>query len=265
MRKRLDVLVHEQGLSESREQARRLVAAGEVTVNGQVITQPAAQVDIGAAITLRQGLPFVSRGGFKLAKALEVFAVCPQDKVAADVGASTGGFTDCLLQRGAQRVYAIDVGYGQLAWKLRQDTRVIVMERVNARYLEALPEPVQLVTIDVSFISLRLILPQVERWLSPDGQVIALVKPQFEVGAGQVGKGGVVRSSSVHRQVLTEVLGWSTEQGWRVAGLTCSPIKGPKGNIEFLVWLQPAAGQTVAANDGYIEQALSEAQTLTES
>ena len=166
--------------------------------------------------------------------------------VAADVGASTGGFTDCMLQRGVRRVYAIDVGYGQLAWPLRQDERVVVMERVNARYLETLPEAVDLVTIDASFISLRLILPAVQGWLAPDGRVVALIKPQFEAGRDKVEKGGVVRRRETHRAVLDGVLSWAAAHGWQVRGLTRSSIKGPKGNIEFLAWwgLAPECGAT---------------------
>ena len=234
---RLDVLVHRRGLAESREKAKRLILAGQVLVNGQVIDKVAAQVPEDAELKVRQGLPFVSRGGVKLAAALDAFHINPAGWIVADVGASTGGFTDCLLQRGAAKVYAIDVGYGQLAWKLRQDPRVVVMERTNARYLEKLPELVDLVTIDVSFISLRLILPKVPKWLVPRGQVIALIKPQFEAGRSQVGKGGVVRDIAVHRQVLRGILTWALDRGWRLHGLIRSPIKGPKGNVEFLAWL----------------------------
>ncbi len=234
---RLDVLVHQRGLAESREKARSLILAGQVFVAGQVADRASMQVDPGAEIVIQQGLPYVSRGGLKLEHALDVFNIGPDGWIVADVGASTGGFTDCLLQRGAARVYAIDVGYGQLAWRLRQDSRVVVMERVNARYLEALPEPVSLVTVDVSFISLRLILPQVRRWLTADGQVIALIKPQFEAGPQEVGKGGVVRDEGTHRAVLRGVVDWSIQNGWSLLGLTRSPIKGPKGNIEFLAWL----------------------------
>ena len=190
-----------------------------------------------ALIDVRASLPYVSRAGAKLAHALDEFGVSPDGKVAADVGASTGGFTDCLLQRGAGRVYAIDVGYGQLDWGLRQDPRVVVMERTNARYVSRLPEPVSLVVIDVSFISLRLILPQVRLWLSGDGNVVALVKPQFEAGADRVGKGGVVRDGSVHREILTDVVDWARGEGWRILGLTRSPIRGAKGNVEFLTAL----------------------------
>ena len=255
-RVRLDVLVHQRGLAESREKARSLILAGQVFVAGQVADRASMQVDPGAEIVIQQGLPYVSRGGLKLEHALDVFNIGPDGWIVADVGASTGGFTDCLLQRGAARVYAIDVGYGQLAWRLRQDSRVVVMERVNARYLEALPEPVSLVTVDVSFISLRLILPQVRRWLTADGQVIALIKPQFEAGPQEVGKGGVVRDAGTHRAVLKGVLDWSMRDGWLLLGLTRSPIKGPKGNIEFLAWLS-RTGQSSLEIEKAIEGVLA--------
>ncbi len=240
---RLDMLLHRRGLAPSREKARRLILAGQVFVDGQRVDKAGAQVDESADVEVRQGLPYVSRGGVKLEHALRAFAIDPSGLVTADVGASTGGFTDCLLQRGAARVYAIDVGYGQLDWGLRQDPRVVVMERTNARHLEALPEPVSLVTIDVSFISLALILPQVRRWLAPDGQVVALIKPQFEAGPERVGKGGVVRDPDVHRDVLHATLSWARENDWRILGLTRSPITGPKGNVEFLAWLGGSASE----------------------
>jgi 23S rRNA (cytidine1920-2'-O)/16S rRNA (cytidine1409-2'-O)-methyltransferase len=211
--------------------------AGEVRVAGAVATKAGMAVPTDVDIVVTGALPYVSRGGFKLAAALDVFELDVADKVCADVGACTGGFTDVLLQRGATRVYAIDVGYGQLAWKLRQDTRVVVLERTNARHLEALAEPVGLAVVDVSFISLKLILPAVERWLTPDGYVVVLIKPQFEAGRDQVGKGGVVRDSAVHRSVLLDMLGWAEAAGWRVRGLATSPVKGSDGNIEFLAWL----------------------------
>jgi 23S rRNA (cytidine1920-2'-O)/16S rRNA (cytidine1409-2'-O)-methyltransferase len=179
-------------------------------------------------------LPYVSRGGQKLAAALDGFNINPKGLICADVGASTGGFTDVLLQRGAVKVYAIDVGYGQLAWKLRQDERVVVMERVNARYLEALPELVDLITIDVSFISLKLILPVIQQWLRTPGMVVALIKPQFEAGRAQVGKGGVVRERQVHQNVLKDILSYAREIHLDLLGLTPSPITGPAGNYEFL-------------------------------
>lgn len=236
-KRRLDVLVFERGLTESREQAHRLVMAGAVLVDGKVVDKPGTRVPETAEITIVESLPYVSRGGLKLAAALDTFDINVTGLVAADIGASTGGFTDCLLQRGAAKVYAIDVGYGQLAWKLRRDPRVVVMERVNARYLDALPEPIDLVTIDVSFISLRLILPVALRLLGPTGQVIALVKPQFEAGRRQVGKGGVVRDPAVHRTVLEGLLSWAIEQGFVLRGLIPSPILGPAGNREYLVYL----------------------------
>jgi 23S rRNA (cytidine1920-2'-O)/16S rRNA (cytidine1409-2'-O)-methyltransferase len=235
---RLDHLLVQRGLAESRSQAQVLVLAGEVCVDGQVTLKPGTRVSDEAEVEVREQLPYVSRGGLKLAAALDAFRVSVAGAVCADVGASTGGFTDCLLQRGAARVYAIDVGYGQLAWQLRQDERVVVMERTNARYLERLPEPAQLVTIDASFISLRLLLPAVVRWLAPGAAVIPLVKPQFEAGREQVGKGGVVREPTVHRQVLEKVAGYATTHGLAVHGVIRSPITGPAGNAEFLVHLR---------------------------
>ncbi len=234
---RLDTLLHQRGLTDSRQKARRLIMAGQVLVDGRIVDKVANRVDEEAPIEIRHSLPYVSRGGLKLEKALRVFGIEPDGWTAADVGASTGGFTDCLLQNGVQRVYAIDVGYGQLDWRLRQDRRVVVMERTNARYLSSIPELVNLATIDVAFISLRLILPQVKRWLCPAGQVVALIKPQFEAGRGQVGKGGVVRDERTHRAVLCAVLEWAQRNEWLLMGLTRSPIKGSKGNVEFLAWL----------------------------
>ena len=260
---RLDVLLHSRGLAESREKARALILAGQVFVAGAQVGKVATPVAEEAEIEVRGGPPYVSRGGFKLAGALDTFGLDPRGWVAADVGASTGGFTDCMLQRGVRRVYAIDVGYGQLAWPLRQDERVVVMERVNARYLETLPEAVDLVTIDASFISLRLILPAVQGWLAPDGRVVALIKPQFEAGRDKVEKGGVVRRRETHRAVLDGVLSWAAAHGWQVRGLTRSSIKGPKGNIEFLAWwgLAPECGGDPATDEAarraMIEAALS--------
>jgi 23S rRNA (cytidine1920-2'-O)/16S rRNA (cytidine1409-2'-O)-methyltransferase len=239
MKERLDRLLHQRQLVSSREVGRRLIMAGEVTVDGQVVDKPGTQVPVDAQLEIATPPPYVSRGGLKLEAALAAFPVDVKGLVAADVGASTGGFTDCLLQHGASRVYAIDVGYGQLDWELRQDERVVVLERTNARYLESLPEGVDLVVVDVSFISLKLILPQARSWLRPGGEIIALIKPQFEAGRRQVGKGGVVRDPAVHRAVLEDVLTWSAAQGLGPRGLIRSPIKGPSGNIEFLVWLRP--------------------------
>jgi len=242
-KKRLDVLLVERGLVESRERGKRLIMAGQVLVEGRVVDKPGARVPVDADIRLRARLPYVSRGGIKLAAALEAFGVDVEGAVAADVGASTGGFTDCLLQRGARRVYAIDVGYGQLAWRLRRDPRVVVMERTNVRYLDSLPEPIDLATVDVSFISLELVLPKVMGWLKPGGEIIALIKPQFEAGREKVGKGGVVRDPQVHRAVLRKILGWAVDHGLVVRGLIPSPIKGPAGNVEFLVHLRRGPGE----------------------
>jgi len=234
---RLDILLTTKGLVESRSKAQALIMAGKVRVDGQIITKAGIQTAIDAHLSLDYDLPYVSRGGLKLVAALNAFEIDPGGAVCADVGASTGGFTDVLLQHGAARVYAIDVGYGQLAWKLRQDERVIVLERTNARYLETLPEPVNLTTIDTSFISLRLILPAVVKWLASSALVIALIKPQFEAGKMQVGKGGVVRDRATHRNVLEAVIGYAREVDLSLAGLIPSPITGPAGNHEFLIHL----------------------------
>jgi 23S rRNA (cytidine1920-2'-O)/16S rRNA (cytidine1409-2'-O)-methyltransferase len=237
-KERLDLLLVEQGLVETRQQAQKLIMAGQVTVGERVVDKPGTRVAVDAALGVQEGLPFASRGGLKLAAALDAFGLDVRGWVVADVGASTGGFTDCLLQRGADRIYAIDVGYGQLAWKLRQDPRVVVMERTNARYLDSLPEQVDLVTIDVSFISLKLILPSAMGWLRPAGQIVALIKPQFEAGREQVGKGGVVRDPAIHRRVLVDLSGWAAAEGLALAGMIRSPITGPAGNVEFLAqWL----------------------------
>lgn len=237
MRKeRLDRLLVERGLAKSRAQAQRLIMAGRVRIGTEVVDKPGRRVPVGAPVEVVARPRFVSRGGEKLEAALDRFGLDVRGWVAADVGASTGGFTDCLLQRGAARVYAIDVGYGQLAWRLRNDPRVIVMERTNARYLERLPEPVDLVTVDVSFISLRLILPRAVGWLRPEGQVIALIKPQFEAGRREVRKGGIVRDPVVHRAVLERVLTNAADLGLGLQGLMPSPLLGPAGNVEFLAW-----------------------------
>lgn len=244
----------ERGLATSRNRAQRLIRAGEVLVDERIFDKPGMQVPVEADIRVRERLPYVGRGGLKLEAALDAFHVDVAGAVAADVGASTGGFTDCLLQRGATKVYAIDVGYGQLAWQLRQDERVVVMERTNARYLEELPESIDLATIDVSFISLRLILPPVIGWLTPAGHVIALIKPQFEAGPEDVGKGGIVRDPDVHRRVLRDVLGFALAEGLTLRGLIPSPITGAEGNVEFLAWLaqghaEPALDPEAAITD----------------
>jgi len=243
-KERLDKLLVDRGLVSTRSRAKALVMAGEVLVDGQQMIKPGMPVRREAELSVVTPNPYVGRGGFKLAGALERFELDVSGRVCADVGACTGGFTDVLLQNGAARVFAIDVGYGHLDWKLRQDDRVVVMERTNARYLETLGETVNLVTIDVSFISLKLILPVVKKWLAADGDIIALIKPQFEAGPKQVGKGGIVRDPQVHRQVLTGILNWSAANGLTSRALMRSTIQGTDGNVEFLVWLKPGAGET---------------------
>jgi 23S rRNA (cytidine1920-2'-O)/16S rRNA (cytidine1409-2'-O)-methyltransferase len=236
---RIDILLVERGLAESRSAAQRFIMAGQVRVYGQVVIKSSKRVEANAEISVDRSPRFVSRGGEKLSAALETFNIDVNKMVCADVGASTGGFTDCLLQNGAARVYAIDVGHGQLHWRLRNDPRVVVMERQNARYLEQLDEKVNLVAIDVSFISLGLIIPSVTKWLTSDGEVIALIKPQFEAGRHLVGKGGVVRDQQAHRRVIENVIAAAKERHLFPKGLIRSPILGPKGNVEFLIWLLP--------------------------
>jgi 23S rRNA (cytidine1920-2'-O)/16S rRNA (cytidine1409-2'-O)-methyltransferase len=239
-KERLDKLLVERGLAATRAKAQALVMAGEVLVEGEPAGKPGMSIPTTARLELVAALPYASRGGFKLAAALDAFGLDVSGRVCADVGACTGGFTDVLLQRGAARVYAIDVGYGQLEWRLRQDERVTILERTNARYLETLAEPVSFVCIDVSFISVKLILPAVKGWLAPPGSdIVILVKPQFEAGRENVGKGGIVKDAAVHRQVLHDVLGWAEANELSPAGLIRSPIEGAEGNIEFLAWLRP--------------------------
>lgn len=237
MKQRLDIALTERGLAETRAKARALILAGDVTVDGQTETKAGALVDDGATLGLRAALPYASRGGLKLAHALAEFQISVGGRVCLDAGASTGGFTDCLLQNGALRVYAVDVGYGQLDWRLRSDQRVVVMERINIRYLESLPQQPDLCVVDVSFISLRLVLPVLFRLSTEVAECVALVKPQFEAGRGQVGKGGVVRDKAVHTQVLQTVIDTARQMGWRPRGLVRSPITGPAGNVEFLLHL----------------------------
>lgn len=259
MRQRLDIAVVERGLAETRARAQALIGGGGVTVNGEVVSRSSALVGDDDQLALaHEPLPYVSRGGLKLAHALKEFRVTVKGRVALDVGASTGGFTDALLQAGAGRVYAVDVGYGQLAWTLRNDPRVVVMERTNVRTLERLPEPIDLAVADVSFISLRLVLPVVARLLASEGEAVVLIKPQFEAGRGQVGKKGVVRDPAVWRGVLDSLLSAAAEAGWAVRGLTRSPIRGPAGNVEFLAHLSPAgAAEGIDLSEG-IERVVAE-------
>jgi 23S rRNA (cytidine1920-2'-O)/16S rRNA (cytidine1409-2'-O)-methyltransferase len=238
-RERLDLLLVQRELVSSREEGRRRILAAQVLVNDEPLTKASALVDQAAEVRLKAVSPYVSRGGLKLEKALREFQIDIENKVALDVGASTGGFTHCLISHGARRVYSVDCGYGQLDWKLRNDPRVVVLERRNIRYLEAsdLPSLADLATIDVSFISLRLVLPKVKALLSGGGEIIALIKPQFEVGKGKVGKGGVVRSSAEHARVIDEIKEAAMGLGFTTQDVTESPLLGPKGNKEFLIHL----------------------------
>ncbi len=237
VKQRIDVLMFERGLAASREKARAMIMAGEVLVDNQPVSKPGTAIDLSADIVVKNKPRFVSRGGEKLAWALEAFGMDVSGRVCADVGASTGGFTDCLLQNGAARIYAIDVGYGQIDYMLRQDNRVIVIERTNARYLENLAESVNFVTVDASFISLKILLPTIRNWLQPSSDLVLLIKPQFEAGREEVGKGGVIRDTKVHKRVLIDVLTAIKHLGFSIKGLTTSPIKGPAGNTEFLTWI----------------------------
>ncbi|MGE5302487.1 MAG: TlyA family RNA methyltransferase [Alphaproteobacteria bacterium] len=242
-RERLDKLLIQRGLVASREEGRGKILAGEVLVNDRPLTKAGTPVDEEAAIRIKSKVaPYASRGGSKLEAALREFGVDPAGKTVLDVGASTGGFTDCLLAHGARQIFAVDVGYGQLDWRLRNDSRVIVFEKTNIRYfeLEILPHPADLATIDVSFISLKLVLPQVKTLLLADSQIIALIKPQFEVGKGKVGKGGVVRSHEEHERVIEEIKNTSTNLGYRICGVFESPLLGPAGNKEFFIHLSAA-------------------------
>ncbi|HET9200471.1 MAG TPA: TlyA family RNA methyltransferase [Dehalococcoidia bacterium] len=238
-RQRLDQALVERGLAESRAQARALVMAGEVLVNQQQSQRAGQTVDESAEILVKQKQRFVSRGGLKLEHALLTFGLNVDGWVAADLGASTGGFTDCLLQHGARRVYAIDSGHGQLDYRLRQDERVVVMEKVNARGPLDLPEAVDIVTADVSFISLTKVLPAARKTLKKGGQIIALLKPQFEARRHEVGKGGVIRDRQLHARIIGRFVAWAADNGFSVSNLALSPLTGPAGNKEFLVHLVP--------------------------
>ena len=239
---RLDLMLIEKGWFASRQRARAAIMTGKVFVNGQRVEKPGFSVSPLDTIECQgDDIAYVSRGGLKLEAALQHFSFDVAAAICMDVGASTGGFTDCLLQHGAKRVYAIDVGYGQLAWKIRQDPRVIVMERTNARYLksDALPERVDLITIDVSFISLKIVVPAVIQFMNPDASILALIKPQFEVGKGQVGKGGVVRDPQLHEQVIQTLSDYFRNRQLKPESVYTSPVPGPKGNLEFFMLLRP--------------------------
>lgn len=246
---RLDVAVFEQGYAPSREKAKAIIMAGIVYVNNQKVDKAGFELKEGDVLEVRgKTLQYVSRGGLKLEKAMQKFPITLEGKICMDVGASTGGFTDCMLQNGAVKVYSVDVGYGQLAWKLRTDERVVNLERTNFRYTtrEQIPDEVDFASVDVSFISLKHILPNLNTLLAPDGQAVCLIKPQFEAGKEKVGKKGVVRDLNVHLEVVENVINLALENGFSVMGLQFSPIKGPEGNIEYLIYLKKSQEPVVS-------------------
>ena len=258
-KKRLDVLLTERGLQESRQRAQAVIMSGEVFVNGQRVDKPGTAVAEDAQIEVRGGtLAYVSRGGLKLEKAMAAFPIDLNGAVCADIGASTGGFTDCMLQNGAEKVYAVDVGYGQLAWKLRTDERVVNMERTNIRNVtpDALAEPIEFFSVDVSFISLHHIFPVAQAITTPDAMGVCLVKPQFEAGREKVGKNGVVRDPATHREVLHNAMGYAAANGFAVRGLDFSPVKGPEGNIEYLMFVQKS-DEPAVLDDSVAEQVVA--------
>lgn len=259
---RLDQLIYDRGLTESRERAKTTIMSGLVFVNGQRIDKPGTAVAADANIEVHgEAIPFVSRGGFKLDKALRVFPIEPEGKTCIDCGASTGGFTDVLLQHGASKVFAVDVGYGQLAWKLRNDERVVNLERTNLRYVteEQIPEALDLAVMDVSFISIKLVLPAVKTLLKPDADLVCLIKPQFEAGREEVGKKGVIRDERIHREVIESILAFAPSIGLTVMGLDFSPIKGPEGNIEYLCYMKNARLEAEALDVDAVVRASHEA------
>ncbi len=252
MKQRLDQYLCQNGLAQSRERAKALIMAGVVYINGQKADKAGDTVPDGAAVEVRgQDFGYVGRGGLKLEKAMRVFPVDVEGKICMDIGAATGGFTDCMLQNGAARVYAVDVGYGELAWSLRNDARVVNMERTNIRGVTAadLADAIEFFTVDVSFISLRLVLPVADAICTPDAHGVCLVKPQFEAGRGKVGKNGVVREAAIHKEVLLAAVGYAQQNHFSVEGLDFSPIKGPAGNIEFLLYLSHSGAPRVPAAD----------------
>jgi 23S rRNA (cytidine1920-2'-O)/16S rRNA (cytidine1409-2'-O)-methyltransferase len=252
---RVDVYLYENKMVESRSLAQRLVMAGEILVNGEKVLKPSQQIDEKANVEIIKGPKFVSRGGEKLEGGLKSFGLVNlTNKICVDVGSSTGGFTDCLLQNGAKKVYAIDVGFGVLHWKLRNDPRVVVMERTNARNVVLLPDAIDIVTVDASFISLKVLLPVIKNWLHAESQIVMLIKPQFEAGRKDAARGaGVIRDPDIHRKILVEMLDFAILNGFRFKGLIISPLKGPKGNIEFLAHL--SVGEEV--NKDKIEEAIN--------
>ena len=257
---RLDVLLAERGLAESREQAKAIIMSGAVSVGGNRADKPGMQVEANAEVEVRGRPDYVSRGGRKLEKALEFFEVSPDGKVCIDCGASTGGFTDCLLKNGARLVYAVDVGYGQLAWSIRNDPRVITMERTNIRHATAgmFEEKPELAVVDVSFISLKLVIPVIKELLTENGEVLCLIKPQFEAGREKVGKKGVVRDHQTHKEVLDTFISNAEKAGYIVRGLTFSPLRGPEGNIEYLGWLSRTGNSIITDTSALVSQSHKE-------
>ncbi|MCR5833858.1 MAG: TlyA family RNA methyltransferase [Selenomonadaceae bacterium] len=259
MKQRLDIFLTDKNYFDSRAKAKAMIMAGKILVNGQKVDKAGTLIAEDAQIRiLGEEMPFVSRGGLKLQKAVEVFGLDLNGKIAADIGASTGGFTDCMLQHGAMKVYAIDVGYGQLAWKLRQDNRVVNMERTNVRNVTAenFPDAPNFISVDVAFISLDKVLPVVYDILTDDGEAVALIKPQFEAGREYVGKKGVVRDKKIHAAVIEKVLSFATETGFKILGLDFSPVKGPEGNIEYLAYFGKNGTENFTADiDSTVEAA----------
>ncbi len=246
MKDRLDSILVSRGIASGRDRAKALIMAGLVYIDGQKADKPGMQYETDIEIDYRgEKMKYVSRGGYKLERAMEQYGLTLSGCVCMDIGASTGGFTDCMLQNGAEKVYAVDVGYGQLAWELRTNPKVVNMERTNIRYVEALDEPLDFASVDVSFISLYHILPVMNRLLKDDGEGVCLIKPQFEAGRGQVGKGGVVRDAEIHKEVICKVLAMAKDNGFGLLGLTYSPIKGPKGNIEYLMYIKKGSDDAV--------------------
>ena len=240
-KKRLDCLIFDQGLTQSREKARAIIMMGNVYVDNQKSDKPGTMLPVTTKIEIRgETMPYVSRGGLKLEKAMSLFPIHLQNKICMDIGASTGGFTDCMLQNGAKKVYSVDVGYGQLAWKLRTDERVVNLERTNIRYItdEQVPDKIEFASVDVSFISLCLVLPVARRLLVDDGEMVCLIKPQFEAGRGKVGKKGVVRDQTIHVEVIEKICDFVLNNGFSIQNYTFSPVKGPEGNIEYLIHLK---------------------------
>lgn len=258
---RIDILLAQRSEIGNREKAKQLILAGEVLVNGHVVDKVGKLVSIDSEITLQKDCPYVSRGGYKLQKAIEAFQIDVKEKVAIDVGASTGGFTDCLIQNGASFVYAVDVGYGQLDWKFRNNEKVGVFERTNIRYAkpEQFNRKIDIATIDVSFISLAKVIPIVNSLISDDGQIIALIKPQFEAEKKLVEKGGIVKNPDTHYKVIQDICNMTKHNGLEIKGITYSPIKGPSGNIEYLIWLEKNGKNDEIISDDIINKVINEA------